>query len=159
MVNSERAQLVIRRYRDEDHDAVWWLHNNALRRVGAHGGNGPWDDDLHDIGRIYFPAGDFLVGELNGQIVAIGAIKRESQGCAAVKRMRVHPNHQRHGFGQQILDALQDRARDLGYTKLVLDTTVQQIAAQRLYEKNGFVRMGRGMFGRFPVIFYEKLLP
>jgi len=88
----------------------------------------------------------------------MGAIKRESQGCAAVKRMRVHPDHQRRGFGQQVLDALQDRARDLGYTRLVLDTTVQQVAAQRLYEKCGFVRTGQGMLGSFRVIFYEKLL-
>lgn len=72
--------------------------------------------------------------------------------------MRVHPDYQNRGFGQQLLDALQNRARNLGYTKLVLDTTVQQVAAQRFYEKSGFVRRGAGMIGSFSVIYYEKLL-
>jgi RimJ/RimL family protein N-acetyltransferase len=157
-MNSEHRRLAIRRYRDEDHDAVWWLHNNALRPAGDSPGNPPWDDDLHDIRHIYFPTGDFLVGELDGQIVAMGAIRRKDDGCAEVRRMRVHPAHQRRGFGQRIIDALQQRARNLGYARLVLDTTVQQVAAQRFYEKNGFVRTGRGRFGRFRVIFYEKLL-
>jgi len=42
-------ELAIRRYRDADHDAVWNVHNVALSAVGVHGGNGPWDDDLHNV--------------------------------------------------------------------------------------------------------------
>ena len=41
--------MEVRRYRAGDHDAVWDLHNVALNEVGAHMGNGPWDDDLHHI--------------------------------------------------------------------------------------------------------------
>ena len=49
--------LHIRAYAPEDYDAVWALHNLALDAVDAHGGNGPWDDDLHrvlelDVARI-----------------------------------------------------------------------------------------------------------
>ncbi len=149
--------LLVRRYRDQDCDAIWSLHNRALEAVGAHLGNGPWDEDLLRIPEAYFAGGDFLVGELSGEIVAMGAIRRQTTDCAEVKRMRVAPRFQRRGFGQQILDLLQQRAVELGYSRLCLDTTVQQVAAQRLYQKNGFTEVGRRV-GPFESILYEKAL-
>jgi GNAT superfamily N-acetyltransferase len=153
-----RSPLVIRPFRDDDQDTVWDLHNVALQQTGAHGGNGAWDDDLHHISDVYFPNGDFLVGELGGEIVAMGAIKRKSDECAELKRMRVHPDFQGRGYGQQMLDALQERARELGYLRMWLDTTVLQVAAQALYTKNGFVEAGRGKIGPFDLIYFEKAL-
>ncbi|MPZ16157.1 MAG: HAD-IA family hydrolase [Chloroflexi bacterium] len=156
---ASRTPLTIRRYVDADHDAVWNLHNIALDGTGAYPGNGPWDDDLHHIPEIYLTEGDFLVGEREQRIVAMGAIRRTSAEGAELKRMRVHPDSQRRGFGQHMLDALQRRAIQLGYARLSLDTTVQQVAAQQLYLKNGFTETGRGRIDRFEVIFYEKRIP
>jgi GNAT superfamily N-acetyltransferase len=153
--------LQIRRYTSEDHGAVWNLHNIALWQVGAHAGNGPWDNDLHNIEEAYLNnGGEFLVGVLDGQIVAMGALKRISEEKAEVKRMRVHPDHQRRGFGQQILYALEARAKELGYRTLALDTAVIQTAAQQLYLKNGFQETGRTVLVGFDAILFEKqLLP
>lgn len=149
--------LTIRRYRRKDHDAVWELHNVALYQVGAHAGNGPWDDDLHDIERVYIESGgEFLVGELDGLIVAMGAIRPLGEGRAEVKRMRVHPGYQRRGFGQAILTALEEAARRTGFRVLTLDTTVKQVPAQRLYEKNGFRPVRRTVLTGFECIIYEK---
>ena len=75
---------------------------------------------------------------------------------AEIKRMRVHPLFQGRGHGQAILDALQARAVEMGYTKLCLDTTVQQIAAPKLYLKNGFLEVGRTQKGRFECLLFEK---
>lgn len=155
-MSSERPRLAVRRYRDEDHDTVWDLHNVTLEPTGAHGGNGAWDDDLHHIADVYFATGDFLIGELDGRIVGMGAIKRKSRECAELKRMRVHHDFQRRGFGHQMLDVLQQRARELGYSRMWLDTTVLQVAAHALYAKNGFAEVGRGKIGRYDIIFYEK---
>lgn len=150
-------KLYIRRYRPQDKAAVWDLHNVALHQVGAHAGNGPWDDDLHDIEGVYLKAGgDFLVGELGGTIVAMGAIRPTSQTRAEVKRMRVAPQYQRRGFGQAMLTALEEAAKRLGFETLHLDTTVKQVAAQRLYEKNGFKQVGRAELAGFECILYEK---
>jgi ribosomal protein S18 acetylase RimI-like enzyme len=149
--------LQIRRYRPQDHDAVWNLHNVALWQVGAHAGNGPWDDDLHNIEGVYLNnGGEFLVGLLDAQIVAMGALKRISDEKAEVKRMRVHPDYQRRGFGQIILDALEARAIELGYRTLALDTAVVQTAAQQLYLKNGFHETGRTVLAGFDAILFEK---
>ncbi len=152
--------MEIRRYRDSDYRDVWALHNLALEGTGAHVGNGVWDDDLHDIGGNYLDGGgEFLVGVLQGQIVAMGALRPSPGDRAEVARMRVHPGFQRRGFGEAILRQLESRATELGYTELHLETTTQQVPAHRLYLKNGYVEVGRCRRSRFEVILYEKSLP
>jgi GNAT superfamily N-acetyltransferase len=152
--------LHIRRYEAPDHAQVWDLHNLALRQVGAHAGNGAWDDDFHKIEQAYLNSGgEFLVGALeDGRIVAMGAFRRITADKAEVKRMRVHPEFQRHGFGQQILTALEARAREMGYHILCLDTAVIQTAAQQLYLKNGYHETGRTVLAGFDAILFEKQL-
>jgi hypothetical protein len=39
-----------------------------------------------------------------------------------------------------------------------LETTVQQVAAQGLYERNGFVQTGTGVYEDFKLLNYEKPL-
>ena len=130
--------LRIRRYDDRDHDAVWDLHNLALIDAGAHAGNGPWDADLHAIERVYLnDRGEFLVGLLDGEIVAMGALRRDGERRGQITRMRVHPRLQRRGFGHRILERLETRARELDYETLFLDTKVEQAAAQSLYRAHG----------------------
>jgi ribosomal protein S18 acetylase RimI-like enzyme len=151
--------LLIRRYRAADHDVVWDVHNVALEQVGAHVGNGPWDEDLHRIEEVYLEAGgEFLVGECDGRVVAMGALRRLSDERAKVTRMRVHPDYQRRGFGTAILERLEGRAAELGYTRLLLDTTVGQTAARALYEKHGYCETRRTRVHGFDVIIYEKSL-
>ena len=147
----------IRRYRPSDKRAVRRLHDDALNEVGAHPGAGPWDDDLDDIEGVYLDlGGEFLVGILEGEVVAMGAIRRVSPDAAEVKRMRVRPGLQGRGYGQTLLDALHRRAANLDYTTLHLDTTVQQRAARHLYTKNGYREAGRGKVGPFDCVFYER---
>ena len=98
------------------------------------------------------------VSALDGRIVAMGAFRKTSADQAEVKRMRVHPDFQRRGFGQAIIDALEAKARDLGYKMIHLDTSVKQTAAQRFYAKNGYVETGREKRERFTLIFYKKRL-
>ncbi len=157
------SELVLRRYREADRDAVWELHNLALHEVGAHGGQGGWDDDLHEIQTEYLDAGgEFLVGQCEGRIVAMGALLGESEDVAWIKRMRVHPDFQRRGFGRCVLRALIDRARVDGYATLKLDTTTLQTAAHRLYESEGFVQTTTREYvngpRRFTLKLYEKTL-
>ncbi len=151
--------LHIRRYLVADRDDVWQLHNLALAHVGANAGNGPWDEDLRAIDTVYLSnSGEFLVGLLEKRIVAMGALKRTSNHRAEIKRMRVHPNQQRRGFGRAILLELERRAVELGYSTVHLDTTVQQTAAQHLYEESGYTKLRQGPIGAFQCIFFEKQL-
>ena len=149
--------MEVRRYRASDHDAVWELHNIALNDVGAHAGNGPWDDDLHRIEAEYIEAGgEFYVGSVEGRIVAMGAIKRLSDACAEICRMRVHPDFQRRGLGGRMLRMLEKQARELGFRRLTLETTVGQAAAIGMYMKAGYGEVSRARKLGFEVVAFEK---
>jgi ribosomal protein S18 acetylase RimI-like enzyme len=152
------SDLVIRRYEARDHDTVWWLHLHALEAMGlVDEDTADLDDDVHHIEDVYLATGgEFLVGEIDGAIVAMAALKPTSAGRAELKRMRVHPAYQRRGLGQEILEALEMRARESGFRTIHLDTTVQQEPAQALYLKNGYRETRRGRIRRFDIIFYEK---
>ena len=151
--------MLIRRYSAEDRESVRRLHDEALYDVGAHLGEGPWDEDLDHIESVYLcGGGEFLVGESDDKIVAMGALKRACDEQAELKRMRVEPAMQRQGLGRKMLEELEDRARDLGYSTLHLDTTVQQTGARRLYTSSGYREKGRGEIGPFDCVFYEKEL-
>lgn len=151
-------KYIIRRYRSADHDEVWELHKLALQEAGAFAGKGPWNDDLHQIERVYLhDGGEFLVGVCNSRIVAMGAFRRTGDERAEIKRMRVHPEYQRRGFGQLILQELEAQALAMGFTTLHLDTTTVQTAAQNLYRKNGYHETGETRETRGgTAIFFEK---
>jgi ribosomal protein S18 acetylase RimI-like enzyme len=151
--------LVVRSFEGGDAKAVWALHDVALNAAGVHGGRGPWEDDLRDIWGVYLePGGDFVVAFLGGDLVGMGGLLRLSDEDAEIKRMRIHPDHQRRGFGRTILKALEDRAAYLGFRELSLDTTEEQRAAQRLYEDSGYTEIGRRRSGPFLFIDYRKRL-
>ena len=151
------APIEIRRYDPSDRGGVWRLHNEALDGVGAYLGNGPWDDDLHEIEDAYLGCGaEFFVGVVDNRVVAMGTLRRVSPAVAEVKRMRVEPTLQGWGIGRALLSAMHRRALELGYTTLRLDTAVHRSAARRLYEANGYREERRGRIGPFDCVFYER---
>ncbi len=151
--------FTLRRYTPADQEAVAYLHVYAIQQTGAYLGRGPWDDDVYAIEEAYLKKqGEFLIGECDGLFVAMGALKCTSPERAEIKRMRVHPDYQGRGYGQLILDELEVRACALGYQTLHLDTSILQLPAQKLYEKNGFHEVGRDMYQDLEVILYEKQL-
>lgn len=133
----------IRQYEEKDNPHVKELHVLALKFAYGYFEHGPWDEDLDRIPEIYLKGGDFLVGVFEEKIIAMGALKKASEDTGEIKRMRVHPDFQRNGIGQLFLDKLEAKAKQLGYKILQLDTTVKQIGAQKLYEKNGYREVRR----------------
>jgi len=151
--------FTLRRYIPADQAAVEYLHVHAIQRMGAYLGRGSWDDDVYAIEQAYLAnQGEFLIGEWDGTFVAMGGLLRTGPERAEIKRMRVHPDYQGRGFGQTILNELEARARAFGYTTLHLDTSILQVPAQKLYEKNGYREVGRKMIGDLEVLYYEKHL-
>jgi len=103
-------ELNIRRYQLSDHAAVCVLHKAALVAAGAYS-TSAGDPDLNQIEAVYLNNGGvFLVGTLQNRIIAMGALRRTTPDRAEIRRMRVHPDFQRHGFGQAIFTALEKRA-------------------------------------------------
>jgi GNAT superfamily N-acetyltransferase len=150
--------MLVREYQARDAAAVWALHVEALSAVGALY-PGPWDDDFNRITEVYFnPGGTFLVGELDGSIVAMGALRWIDSVTAEIKRMRIRPDLQRHGLGSLILQALERHAAQRGLWHLELDTTTQQHAARAFYEKHGYHAVEVRRAAHADQIVYEKTI-
>lgn len=152
--------LDLRRYEERDAASVWRLHDEGLRQTGVHAGDGPWDDDLRAVETTYLAdGGEFLVGVIAGEVVAMGALRRVSSTVADVKRMRVDAHFQRRGFGRTVLRGLETRAAELGYRTLRLDTTLKQVPAQLLYRAEGFVEVERTLdhVGETMIVFEKRL--
>jgi ribosomal protein S18 acetylase RimI-like enzyme len=151
--------LQLRRFEDGDATAVHALHDLELNEVGANLRRGSAAADLQSISATYLgDGGEFLVGVYDGRVVAMGALRHVTDSVGEVKRMRVHPAFQRRGFARLILTCLEDRARELRYNRLRLDTAVMRTAAQRLYQSAGYREVGRGQLAGAEVVYYEKRL-
>jgi len=151
--------FLIRRYVEADHAKVLELHVLGLKQFDAESPRGKWDADVDDIEGVYLSnKGEFLVGELEGVVVAMGGFWRKTEKVAELKRMRVDPRFQKRGFGQAILTELEKRAKAMGYSSMFLDTLPIMAPARRLYTKNGFMQTGTKKIGRFDAILYEKAL-
>lgn len=136
---------------------MWRLHDAALEDAGVHGGRGSWEDDLRDIAGAYLDSGgEFLVALAGEDLVGMGGLMRRSSTEGEIRRVRVRPDFQRRGLGRRILEALEERARELGMGTIRLDTTEEQVAARRLYESAGYRETARRNTERFVFVDFAK---
>jgi GNAT superfamily N-acetyltransferase len=151
----------MRRYAEGDFEAVWALHLEgvlATRRehpeVKAH-----YEDDFKDLAKAYLGNGaNFWVVEGPDGLVGMTAIAREDERTGRLRRMRVTAAWRRQGVAAALLEQAIAFCRTCGYDTLVLDTTEDQAAAQRMYEQRGFVRTGQRKLGPFTVYDYVLAL-
>jgi putative acetyltransferase len=80
----------------------------------------------------------------NGVLLGCGALKRLEPGHGEVKSMRTANSALGRGVGKAMLDHIVAKARGEDIARLSLETgsTDQFAAANRLYEREGFVRCG-----------------
>ncbi|MEV5711334.1 GNAT family N-acetyltransferase [Actinoallomurus sp. NPDC052274] len=156
----EVADLRLRRYTARDHEAAFTLHQECLFRVGVRPGDGVYyDDDFARIEEIYLrDRGEFLVGEVRGEMAALGGLRRVDAVTAEMVRLRVRPDLQGRGYGALLVTVLQQRAAELGYRVLRADTTVRQRAALALYRTFEWREVDRKVTGGTVTVYLEKHL-
>jgi len=96
------------------------------------------DGDDHDFYHQFNGIQDIhhvLVGYINDEAVACGAIKHFDKQRMEVKRMFVSPSHRGNKYAMDLLDELENWAKELGYTACILETGKNQPEAIRLYHK------------------------
>jgi GNAT superfamily N-acetyltransferase len=104
------------------------------------------------------PAGTFLVMRRNGELVGCGGFKRLSADAAYLKRMWVAPEARGLGLGKLMLEALENRARELGYRKVRLETHKSLGEAQMLYRGRGYQEIPAFSERRYAHHWFEKQL-
>jgi len=81
-----------------------------------------------------------------------------NDGIDEIKRMRVHPDHQRRGYGRVLLSRLEEHALHRRLHTLVLETAPMQVGTRALYASTGYTEVSRSQRNGFDLIFTAKRL-
>ena len=127
--------------REEPYDApvaAALIEAVQLEYVERYGGP---DESPVQPGEFSPPHGRFLVGYAGTAPVAMGGLRRVDQTTVEIKRMYVVPDHRGKGHARTVLARLEEEARALGASRIVLETGMKQPEAMQLYETSGYERI------------------
>jgi molybdopterin-guanine dinucleotide biosynthesis protein A len=96
------------------------------------------DGDLDDPGRTYAA---LWVALVDGDVVGSVALRHLEAGAYELKRMYLRSAQRGRGVGKELLTIAVAWARANGVRMIRLDTAEGMVAARRLYESFGFVRV------------------
>jgi putative acetyltransferase len=89
----------------------------------------------------------FLIALVDGVPAGCGGLRRIDDEHGEIKRMYADPAVRGRGVATRVLRGLEDAARELGWTRLVLETGDRQPDAMRFYEREGYAPIPR--FGHY----------
>ncbi|WP_284745765.1 GNAT family N-acetyltransferase [Amycolatopsis sp. RTGN1] len=123
--------------------AVAWDDPDAVRLRAAQRTelDARYGTDDHEPGAL--PSAEtmavFLVArDAGGTAIGCGGLRLLGPGSGEVKRMYVEPAARGTGVAAALLRALEDRARDFGIARLLLETGTGQPDAIRFYQREGY---------------------
>lgn len=79
----------------------------------------------------------FVIAYFDNVPCGCGAIRKMSETTAEIKRIYARKNE--HGVGYKVVSALEEKARQFGYNRLLLETRVQNVHAIDFYHKMGYI--------------------
>ncbi|MEO1553646.1 MAG: GNAT family N-acetyltransferase, partial [Pseudomonadota bacterium] len=93
------------------------------------------DPQTHILGK----GGAILMAELNGETVgAVGLVPGHGAGVLELIKMSARDDVKGQGIGRALMNAAIEKARDMGASKIWLETNTKLAAALALYRKSGF---------------------
>jgi len=121
-----------------------------------------FDAELALIDQHYAaPAGMFLMASVDGVVAACGGFRRlhdvDYPNACELKRLYVRGDYRRYGLGRALTESLMDRAREAGYSTMLLDTLDDMEAARELYASLGFIEVPPYYFNPIPGAHYLKV--
>lgn len=122
-----------------------------------------YEEILQDLPSLHArPDGVILLAKEGETPVGCGMTQRLNATTVEIKRVFVSKAARGKGVARDVCKALMDQAKDEGYVRVMLDTSINLVAAQSLYLKLGF--QPRGPYQPVPpkvlpfLKFFEKAL-
>ncbi|MGD2164327.1 MAG: GNAT family N-acetyltransferase [Anaerolineae bacterium] len=94
--------------------------------------------DMAELEIFLPPCGRLLLAVEGDAAAGIACMRRIRENAGEIKRMYVRPRFRRRGIGRALVEALIAEAREIGFTKMRLDSTRFMAAAHSLYRSMGF---------------------
>jgi len=131
----ERHQITIRAAEESDREFIHSLSKKAFSQYG------PYEDMLER----WFQSGitETLMASMEKRPVGFAMLGRhqseqESSQIAELLAIAVEPAKQKKGIGDSLIREVVRKAREFRIKTVVLYTALENVAAQRLFKKNGF---------------------
>lgn len=96
------------------------------------------EGDMLDLERFYPPHGRLLLAKMDDRVAGLACMHRVREEIGEVKRMYVRKKYRGLGIGRKLLDKLIEEAKEMGYSKVRLDSARFMEAAHSLYRSSGF---------------------
>ena len=98
-----------------------------------------FSEELSSLQSMYSePLGAIILAKAAGEYAGCIAVRKFEERIAELKRMYVRPSQRGKGLGDALLRVALEKARELGYQKIRLDTLSNMAPAIALYKKYGF---------------------
>ena len=105
-----------------------------------------FDDGLHHLSGFYDHEGRSYFVLLDGKNLVGGICLAEFEGfpdCCELQKLYLDDSVKGRGLGYQLIEIIEQEARDLGYNRMYLETHTNLQAAIHIYEKSGYKEIDR----------------
>lgn len=161
------SDVTIRDVESKDNDILIRLVHKTLEEFGAKGdGFAMADAELLDMYKSYQHKGKhYYVVEMDGKVKGGAGVApldgEEESGICELRKMYFFPELRGKGAGKKLIDQCIEKARDLGYHAMYLETIPGMETAQKLYLSRDFKyldeRMGNTGHHACPVFMLKRL--
>ena len=102
-----------------------------------------FEEELAELpGKYAPPSGRLYLARIDGETVGCIALRSLEEGVCEMKRLYLRESARGKGMGVTLIEKIISDAREIGYTKMRLDTYPPKMGkAVSLYESHGFVRI------------------
>ncbi len=136
--------LNIREIQKTDNPIINNLVINTLHEFGAKGpGFASSDEELKDMYTAYQAANkQFYVVELDGEVLGCAGVApldgEENSGICELRKMYFDKRLRGQGAGKKLIDLCIEKAKEIGFHTMYLETIPEMKIAQNLYKSRGF---------------------
>lgn len=114
-------------YGTDEYEVSIDIRNEAFRK--------PWGLDIRDEDLSSDKDMEMYGGYLNGKMIATIFLAKDDQDTARVKSVAILKEYRKHGLGRYLMDFIEDKAREKGYTKVNL---MGRVSVEGFYHKLGY---------------------
>jgi ribosomal protein S18 acetylase RimI-like enzyme len=136
-------QVEAKENREEVRKLFWeylqWANTEVERNFGVSFDiEAMLEEDMQSLEKYLPPHGRLVLADQDGEVAGIACLRKIKADIGEIKMMYVRPNYRRRGIGKILVEHLFNKAREIGYSRVRLDSARFMKAAHSMYRSVGF---------------------